>query len=237
MKAPTILIVDDDETITWTLASIIRKKHPDYKVYLATSGMEAFGYMKQLKNLDILITDIHMPGLSGIDLLRKIKDEKLKPEIIVITGFGTSEIYNEVERLGAIRYLTKPFDLATLVKIVDESLAFRENRKKHPGFIGSFGNLKMVDIIQINCLIQKKGLLEIKAGDRRGKLYFDAGNIIHAEAGLLAGEEAVYEVISWGSGDFHFREQVVPPKQTVRKSWEFILMETCRRQDRTDQKR
>ncbi|MBN1551576.1 DUF4388 domain-containing protein, partial [bacterium] len=170
-------------------------------------------------------------GLTGIDLLRKLADHNIDPCIIVITGFGSDEIHNEVEKLGAIRYFTKPFDINELADKAIALLESRANRKKYPGFRGNLGNLKMVDIIQIVCLIRQSGLLKIQSGKTSGKIYLKDGQIIHAETGNAYGEDALYNIIDWESGSFEIHDLVEPSKQTIDKSWEFLLLEQCRRKD------
>ena len=233
-RSKNILIVDDDETITWTIATAIRKRSDGFQIYQARSGLEAFGYIKQLKSLDLLITDIHMPQLTGIDLLHKLKDFDCDPAIIVITGFGSDSIHQQVEQLGAVRYFTKPFDITEIVDAVHELLERRDTAKHSPGFSGSFGQLNMVDILQINCLIRKTGLLKVQAGDNQGKIYFNDGEIIHAEASHRVSEEAIYYIIDWGCGGFEFIQDVAPKSRTISKSWEFILIEHSRRKDQQD---
>jgi len=226
-----VLIVDDDETITWTLTAAIRNRDPDVQTYIAQTGLEALGYIKQLKHLDILVTDIHMPELSGIDLLTQIQKEPVDPDILVITGYGSRAVHEQVEDLGAIRYWTKPFDINLLAEEIINILKNRTNRKKHPGFTGGFNSMKMVDIIQINCLLQKKGLLRVHSGSNSGKIYFAGGEVVHAETKQINGEEALYHIIDWGSGDFELTDQVSPAKQTINKTWEFLLIEHSRRSD------
>ncbi|MBN1356583.1 response regulator [bacterium] len=232
-----VLIVDDDETIVWTLSNALRRQNPNLQTYMAMNGREALGYIRQLKYLDMLITDIHMPDLSGIDLLVRLQDLAVKPEIIVITGYGSSEVHSQVEELGAVRYWTKPFDINELARDAIEILNLSQNRRKHPGFKGSFTHMRMVDLVQINCLIQSSGLLKVKSGSRSGKVYFWNGDIVHAETAIGEGEEALYEIIDWGSGEFELVDQVAPEKQTIHKSWEFLLIEHSRRKDQRDYKK
>jgi CheY-like chemotaxis protein len=230
-KKLTVLIVDDDDTIVWTLSGALQKQNPDLQVFMAVNGQEALGYIKQLKNLDLLITDIHMPDLSGIDLLIRLQDQPIDPDIFVITGYGSLEIHEQVEGLGAVRYWTKPFDVNDLAAEAVTILEHRKNTKKHPGFSGDFGNMRMVDILQINCLIQKTGLLKVQSGSNAGKVYFDHGDIVHAETKQVSGDEALYKIIDFGSGSFEIIDQVAPATRTIQNSWEFLLIEHSRRTD------
>lgn len=230
-RSYTILLVDDDEAITWALAGALMKRNSSLQIHQAHTGQEAYGYIKQLKHLDLLITDVHMPQMTGLDLLAKLQEHGTDAAIIVITGFGNADIHHQAESMGAVRYFTKPFNLKELVETAFEIMEKRGRDGSKPGFSGNFGHLNMVDIIQVNCLIRQTGLLIIKSGSHEGKIYFDSGDIIHSETGNHSGEDAVYEIIDWGGGNFDFRDDVKPMRQSIEKGWEFLLMEHARRRE------
>mgnify|MGYP000971731800 CR=1 FL=1 len=233
MTVRNVLIVDDEESITWTLATGLRRKDPELKIYQAQSGLEAFACIKQLKSLDLLITDIHMPNLSGIELLEKIQTLGSDPVIFVMTGFGTETIHDQVEKLGAVRYFPKPFDVLEMIDAAFELLAVRDEKRRSPGFTGLIRNLKILDILQLNHLIRQTGLLKIQCDGRDGKVYFVDGEIVHAEARNCFGEDAVYQIMSWESGSFEMLDQVSPEKTTITREWEFFMFEFYRRRERT----
>ncbi len=234
-RSYTILIVDDDEAITWALATTLMKRNSSLHIHQAHTGREAYGYIKQLKHLDLLITDIHMPQMTGLDLLAKLQEHGTDTAIIVITGYGNADIHHQAESMGAVRYFTKPFNLNELVDTAFDIMEKRGRDGSKPGFSGNLGHLNMLDIIQVNCLIRQTGLLAIKSGSNDGKIYFDSGDITHAETGRSSGEDAVFEIIDWGSGNFDFRDDVKPVRLTIEKSWEFILMEHARRREKAKQ--
>ena len=84
-----MLIVDDEETLTYSLyQSFILAKH-DYEVVTASSGEEATTKLKE-KNYNLVITDISMPGMSGLELLTNIKQNYPEIEVIIMTAYGRS---------------------------------------------------------------------------------------------------------------------------------------------------
>ncbi|WP_422930450.1 sigma-54-dependent transcriptional regulator [Singulisphaera sp. PoT] len=108
----SILIVDDEPNIRAGLAQALQNE--SYAITTARGGDEAWTLFNQGHH-QLVLTDLKMPGsLSGIDLIRKIKDERPETLIIVITAHGTVETAVEAMRLGAHDYLTKPIDLGTL---------------------------------------------------------------------------------------------------------------------------
>mgnify|MGYP001583409787 CR=1 FL=1 len=125
----TILIVDDEPLIRKSLFEILRMI--GYQCLMVTSGEEAIEAI-QKKKVDIVISDMRLPEMSGIDLLKKIK--KLQPsiEVIVMTGFGSIETAVEAMKLKAFDYITKPIvdDEIKLVieKIIEKKDLLQENK-------------------------------------------------------------------------------------------------------------
>ena len=111
MKKRRILVVDDEENSRNVLSQYIIGC--GYNVITAKSGEEALDTMKE-SSFDIVITDLRMTGISGIDLLREIK--KIKPDTgaLIITAFGEIDSYIEAMNLGAFDYLNKPIKLDEL---------------------------------------------------------------------------------------------------------------------------
>ncbi|MGJ8652231.1 MAG: response regulator [Opitutaceae bacterium] len=110
-----MLVVDDEDGPRQSLNMIFSD---DFDVTVARSGEEAIELSKQ-NPFNIVITDIRMRGLSGIDVLREVKKLDPHTEVIVLTAFETLETARQAISLGASEYLKKPFDLDHIQKVVD----------------------------------------------------------------------------------------------------------------------
>ncbi|MEW6713632.1 MAG: sigma-54 dependent transcriptional regulator [Nitrospirota bacterium] len=124
-----ILIAEDEEI---TLNNILDTLQDEgYDVSGTKNGADALMKMEK-ENFDLLITDIKMPGLSGMELLEKIKEKYPVTEVIIITGFGSIGSAVEAMKKGALDYIAKPFDLDELTmkvrKIMDQSVLKKEHR-------------------------------------------------------------------------------------------------------------
>jgi len=119
--ARRLLIVDDEETLTFSLYQSFILSDKDYEVSTAGSGEEALDKMKE-EAYDLIITDIFMPGISGIELLKRVKSEYPGTEVIVMTAYGSDAKKDEVEELGALHYVEKPFEMKNLRQLVFEVL-------------------------------------------------------------------------------------------------------------------
>ena len=114
-----ILVVDDEKDMQMLFEQRFRKEIKDgqIKFAFACSGEEAMEYMKHHEHEAILIlSDINMPGMSGLDLLKFIKEkyEKPPPKVMMVTAYGDEENYNQAMKLGADDFLTKPLDFNLL---------------------------------------------------------------------------------------------------------------------------
>jgi putative nucleotidyltransferase with HDIG domain len=121
-KKERILIVDDESHILAVLNSLLSDQ---YDCKLAHSAEEALGYLRQ-NSYDLILSDIMMPGMSGIELLPKIT--QLLPNAVVIMISGNLNIESAIEamRYGAFDYITKPFNLADVEMAVQRGLRHRE---------------------------------------------------------------------------------------------------------------
>jgi two-component system nitrogen regulation response regulator GlnG len=117
MPLNRILVADDEESMRWVLSKALKKK--GFTVDLAADGDQAFR-MIQGGNYDLAILDIKMPGISGLDLLDKVRE--LKSDLLVVIMTAEASMRNAVEAMkrGAYDYLTKPFDLDVIDAIVEK---------------------------------------------------------------------------------------------------------------------
>ncbi len=115
----TVLIVDDEEEICRLFTRVLQ--NAGYKSLSASDGMEAL-VKAQDNNIDLVITDIRMPGISGLDLIRQLHDLEPQLPIIVISGFGGQAAAVESLERGAFFFLQKPFEASTLLNIVKKGM-------------------------------------------------------------------------------------------------------------------
>ena len=119
MSGKRILVVDDDESLRWVTQAQLQQS--GYEVNAAADGDEALKMIQQAPP-DLVITDLKMPGMSGLDLLRKIRADYPEILVILVTAFGTVENAVEAMKAGAYDYITKPVNMDELRLIVSRGL-------------------------------------------------------------------------------------------------------------------
>ncbi|MDC7249983.1 MAG: response regulator [Sphaerochaetaceae bacterium] len=126
-----VMYVEDDEFVNNTISDLLRKL--DYNVYNFYNGVDAFDYFKE-NRIDIVISDINMPKMNGIDLVKKIKSINLKTPVIFTTAMNDEKYLLDSISLKIDRYMKKPIDCKELKENIDEVLLpfilEEENRKK-----------------------------------------------------------------------------------------------------------
>jgi len=219
-----VLIVDDEETLTWSMAKSLSKDRDKYEVIIANNGKEALGLLKKDK-IDLVISDIRMPDINGLDLLVQIKMNHPQTKVIIMTAYGSSDVQREANRRGSLFYIEKPFEINDIRKIIIDLIG------KKKGFQGKVFDVQLTDIIQMNCLGRLTTALVITRNGEKGVIYFNEGEIIHAECGEKKGSDAFYRILSWDEGEFVSNIGFIPPVQTIFQSWEHLLVEAMRRTD------
>ena len=116
-----VLVVDDEDGVRMGVKIALKD---DYDLLFAQDGQQALELAAQ-QEFDVAILDIRMPGISGIEVLRKLRGTHPDVEVIMFTAFETTETMREALRLRAFDYINKPFDLATIRKAVAQAMQRR----------------------------------------------------------------------------------------------------------------
>jgi len=219
-----VLIVDDEEDLTWTLTKKLSKDSDKFQLVCVNSGGEAIEVMNQLP-VDLVITDVRMPEVSGLELLVQIKDRYPQTRVIIMTAYGSDDVKREASQRGCFRYLEKPFEINDLRTLILEGLS------QDKGFNGSVADFQLSDIIQLNCLGRLTSALEVKHDHETGQIFFDNGNIVHAETDHLSGESAFYHIMAWAGGEFTVKRNVKAHLESIDKGWQSLLLEAMRQLD------
>lgn len=125
-KEATILVIDDEEGTRAALEMILKE---NYRILKAQSGREGLAALKE-QPVDLVVTDIHMADITGIEVLRHAKQIDPALEVVMVTGFANLDTAKAALRLGALDYINKPFDTKHIREIVREGVEKHQKAKE-----------------------------------------------------------------------------------------------------------
>jgi CheY-like chemotaxis protein len=121
MSSKRILIVDDEEAVLAIMRSSLKKLGPDYEVATACDGLAALDRLRE-QPFDLVVTDYMMGGMDGLALIEAVHAIQPQARVIMVTAYGTDAVQAEARRLQAFRYLTKPLEIDSFRRVVQEAV-------------------------------------------------------------------------------------------------------------------
>jgi CheY-like chemotaxis protein len=217
MLRKSILIVDDEEDLTWSISRSLRRHEDIFEVTCVSSAEAALGILRD-RRIDLVISDIRMPQMDGFSLIRHIRSHYPKCQIIIMTAFGTAEIQDQANALGTFYYIEKPFEIRYLRKLIYEALAISDE-----GFEGLLVKSRIHDMIEFNCQTGRTHALRVSSGRGKGVIFFSKGEIVHAECDELVGENALYRILDWDKVDCAVVPSAISRRRTIKRRWQSLL--------------
>jgi len=212
-----ILIVDDEESLTWSIAKNLQKQYIDFEVHAKNSGEEALMLLKQLP-FNLVISDIQMPGISGLEILKYVKKYLPDLPIIMMTSLDNPEIKRLADQASEIYYFEKPFDIGELKKTINTIL-----KKRCDHFEIEEKILPVDKLIRKNYHEKFNGFVTIRNSNKTGVLHFQSGEITNAWTENFEGELALINVLSWKNVDYNVVQSNVPIQKTIHYGWKLII--------------
>jgi len=122
-----VLLVDDEAAFVQALSRRLDKR--GYVVLTASDAMEALESLEKDPDIDVVVLDVKMPGMDGLEALKAIKEKFPLVEVIMLTGHATYESGVAGMKLGALDYMMKPCDMAVLARKIEEAKIKKNARK------------------------------------------------------------------------------------------------------------
>jgi len=119
MAGQKVLVVDDEQNSREGLSKILTKE--GYKVHIAEDGEKALQEAEDYK-FDLIITDLRMPDMDGIEVLKKVREKNKSIGVVIVTAYGEVNSYLTAMNLGAFEYLNKPIHLEELRRVIKKAL-------------------------------------------------------------------------------------------------------------------
>jgi CheY-like chemotaxis protein len=221
-----ILIVDDEPTILSFLKDGLSSHLDSFEIHIAGSGEEALEIM-EAHRIALLTTDIRMPEMDGFQLIRQAKQKNPQTRFIVMTAYGSDEIFEKSMEYGAIDYIKKPFTIDRFVKKLFRALEPARGFKT-----SSLHGFQLTDALQLVHMVHKSQTIRVKTefGDVC-LIHLKDGEVVHAEMEHLAGEEAFYKIIALEGGEIESLPLPINLPITIERPLAALILEGMRLKD------
>lgn len=225
-----ILFVDDDSDFLLTLRDLYEMmSERTWQIHSATSANQALEILDS-QRIDLVVVDVNMPVIDGIQLIGILQRRHPKLKRAVLTGLATPEKRAASLANGAdlfIEKATSPEGYKSIFAMLGELLQWAPRE----GFQGVLRKVGLQDVIQMECLARNSSILEVYNQNVLGRIYIEDGQLVHAVAGEIIGEPALYRLLSLPGGSFELAQFEAPPEKTLAGQWEMLLMEAARVKD------
>jgi CheY-like chemotaxis protein len=192
-----VLVADDDKILLGLITNFLEKYSDKLEVVTAQDGQEAIHVLKR-EAVSVLVTDIQMPRLDGLDLLAYVSVHHPNLACFVMSAHGTPQMKAKLPR-DLVRFFQKPFEMEDLARAIIETLDRNISQAGVQG-ISQESILHMIEMEQSSCIFEIKS-----PGKDTGMLYFVEGVLFDAECGDLKGEAAAHELLARETTTFKFK--------------------------------
>jgi len=230
------MLLDDDICLTTVVTKALRNGLPNAEVLTARSIAEAQLLLSEYK-IHFFILDVNLPDGTGIDFLCDVQTLYPDARVMMITATTVPEYEQRSKELGVLLFRQKPVDPKEIVKVARshyESMGHATSVQHADGqFAVSLTCLSALDIIQLKCLSNATLVLQVASPSGIGRIYFENGQIIHAETPETRGEGAFEQILRWKGG--RIKEMTAPykPPHTITTGWQGLLLNIAQRIDET----
>lgn len=216
-----VLIIDDDEILRETLAREARAW--GFDVHVEGSAEGALALLRK-RHVDVLVTDLRMHGLDGIDLIRAAREVSPDTQTLLMSAFATARDQQLAVEHGTVRVLCKPFTPGELRSALAAAL---DSRK---GYHGTVHGMSLIDILQMLHLSRRTMTLSL-GRPQAGQIHFRDGHMIDAVHGQKRGESALRQLLRAESGSIATAPLSEPAEVTIHGTFDGVLIEALRQID------
>ncbi|MFN8673340.1 MAG: response regulator [Candidatus Sericytochromatia bacterium] len=214
-----VLVVDDDKSNLLIISTQLKKQN--YEVFKAEHVIQALEIIKT-NNIDVVITDIEMPYVNGIDFIMWLSKYKPEIQVIVMTGYGFDELKEFSTGTGVLKYFEKPIDIEKIISAIKESIT-----KK--GISAKISKVKIFDFVQLIIFSGKDKVVSVydSKSETGGNIYIKNRKVIDAEIRDIKGIDAFYEIVKIRDGYFSEYDLFKDREITITKPTTMIMLKAA----------
>jgi CheY-like chemotaxis protein len=216
-----MLVADDESLFRTSVVDSLRARFPGVRMLDAADGTAALAILAR-EAVDVLVTDLKMPGASGLEVVAYIAAHRLPVQIIVVSAHATEETRTSFDELGALACLDKPIDLGMLHRTVERMLQVPRAR---------VSGVTIAGFVQLLQLEQQSCALRVTSSTGAGTLMFERGALVDARMDLEQGDTAAMEIFSMPDATLEVLGTVPVEHATITQPLSFLLLESARFRD------
>jgi DNA-binding response OmpR family regulator len=221
-----ILIVDDESTILNFLKDGLTMYQDRLNVFTAAGVEEALGIV-DAQRIDLITTDIRMPGADGFELISRSRKKNPDTRFIVMTAYSCEEYFEKSKNVGVIDYIRKPFDFEEFVERVFQAL------EASRGFWAArLDGFQITDALQLVHMVRRSQTIRVRTEfGEEGLIHLKDGEVVHAVLEELEGEEAFYEIVALEGGEIESLPLPEELSTTIQRPLAALILEGVRLKD------
>ena len=221
-----LLLVDDEKFFLEGLREGLSEHSHLFTTDICFSVEEAIALCNQ-EQYDLIISDLRMPGKNGLDLFVYLRQRNYSGGFIAMTAYGSSEVLQKIKALGGLDIILKPFNFSWFIaKVLD---FFTEE----DGVSGVIDSIALTSLLQMINLEKKSVVVKVENRTGQGFLYFNKGEIVHAEYREDTGEEAASQLIKMKKGRFSLlsSQEKRIARRTIDTPFMVLMMNVMKSED------
>ena len=224
-----VLFVDDDQIMLLAIEKRFAAFSDSFTMVMAHDGFDAVQKLKE-NSVSLIILDLKMPRMDGMSLLTHARDKFPDIPVIIVSGYRTDEMYKLAKSKGVIAYISKPFQVDDLGKIIMSTL-----HKESDG--GIMHNVSPTVFLQLMEMESKTCTIRIldKVSAKGGILYFRDGKLLDARVGETKGIDAAYRVFTWEEVTLFIQNECLPIENKINSELQPIIMKAVGMKDESEE--
>ncbi len=222
-----ILIIDDEQMVVKSLKEGLKKYEKNLFVTdIAFDASSAMDLIRQ-NTYHIVVSDIRLPDKSGVEIFWELKKIQPACKFIAITAFSDPEVKEKVEKLGALKYLEKPFDFKEFEELILD--CFEEKAFSDTDELTEL--IEFTTLLQLINMEKKSVIVWLTLGKKKGYVAFENGEIVDAKFGKLRGVEAANYLIMQNRGKVKIEKGKKVKEKTVDIPFMTLLLNAVKSKD------
>jgi DNA-binding response OmpR family regulator len=214
-----ILLLEEYDALAAAISSALKKFAPEHFAAVARSLAEAEKLASEL-DPELFIIDVDPPWAGLTNFLEKMRAAHPNARALVIGSANPAEIAAARGASGALQFVEKPFDLAAFGAAVQALLGpWREQEGR-----GTLGTLDAIDVVLSHCAANSSVIIDLRSGTRTGEIHIAGGQVLHAVAGKLKGEDALRDILNWSKPRLGEKKLAGSTPRTIT-NWQTVIVE------------